>query len=49
MIEKRYEESGAYTYRSDYQGALLLDFVKKIPVHILAWRQSQPRYWHDKY
>lgn len=49
MIEKRYEESGAYTYRSDYQGALLLDFVEKIPAHTLAWRQSQPRYWHDKY
>ncbi len=49
MIEKRYEESGAYTYRSDYQGALLLDFVEKSSAHIIAWRQSQPRYWHDKY
>ena len=49
MIEKRFEESGARLYRSDYNGALLIDFTKKLPIQIQAWRQAQPRYWHDNY
>jgi competence protein ComEC len=49
LIEKRFEESGAGTYRSDYHGALLLDFTQKSSIEINAWRQNQPRYWHDKY
>jgi competence protein ComEC len=49
MIEKRYEESGANEYRSDYKGALTIDFTPKPPLQIKAWRQQQPRYWHDRY
>ncbi len=49
LIEKRLEENGAVTYRSDYQGAILIDFKKNNPIKITAWRQSQPRYWHDSY
>ena len=49
MIEKRYEESGALTYRSDYQGALTINFTQAKDLTIDALRQSQPRYWHDKY
>jgi competence protein ComEC len=49
LIEKRFEESGAMTYRSDYQGAILIDFRNNNPIKITAWRQSQPRYWHDSY
>ncbi len=49
LIEKRFEESGAFTYRSDYQGAVLIDFKKNNPIKMTAWRQSQPRYWHDSY
>ncbi len=49
MIEKRYEESGAWLYRSDYNGALLIDFTPKTNVQIQAWRQAHPRYWHDNY
>lgn len=49
FIEKRFEESGAFTYRSDYAGALTIDFSHKNYIGINALRQSQPRYWHDKY
>jgi competence protein ComEC len=49
LIEKRFEENGAFTYRSDYQGAILIDFKKNNPIKMTAWRQSQPRYWHDSY
>ncbi|MGB7816517.1 MAG: hypothetical protein WBL28_09235 [Methylotenera sp.] len=49
LIEKRYEDSLAAPYRSDYQGALLLDFTHKYGIKINAWRQGQPRYWQDAY
>ncbi len=49
LIEKRFVESGALTYRSDYQGALKIDFTRIHPIKIEAWRQSQSRYWHDKF
>ncbi len=49
IIEKRYEESGAWLYRSDYHGALLIDFTRKTPTKITSWRQAQPRYWQDNY
>ncbi len=49
VIEKRYEESGATKYRSDYNGALIIDFTRKSPLQIAAWRQVKPRYWHDQY
>ena len=48
-IEKRYEESGAVTYRSDYQGALTIDFTKASPIYIKSWRDLQHKYWHDQY
>ena len=49
MIEKRYEESGAIAYRSDYSGAVVIDFIKNQPPHLQAWRQLQPKYWHDHF
>jgi competence protein ComEC len=49
LIEKRFEESGADIYRSDYQGAVLIDFKKFNVIKIEAWRQTQPRYWHGNY
>jgi competence protein ComEC len=49
LIEKRFEESGANIYRSDYHGALLLDFTRSKPIKIETWRQNQPRYWQEKY
>ncbi len=49
LIAERYEKSGALLYRSDYHGALQIDFTHNNSIKIEAWRQSQPRYWHDKY
>jgi competence protein ComEC len=49
LIEKRYEESGAYLYRSDYQGALELSFNHLAPFRIDSWREKHPKYWQDKY
>ena len=49
LIEKRFDESGAQLLRSDYQGALLLNFSKNQAIKTIAWRQAQPKYWHDRY
>ena len=49
IIEKRYEDSGAWLYHSDYSGALLIDLTRKTNVQIRAWRQAQQLYWHDNY
>ena len=47
LIEHRYQESGALTWRSDMHGALVFDFVQKSALRAQAWRQQAPRYWHD--
>jgi competence protein ComEC len=49
LVIQRYEESKAVLYRSDYHGALEIEFRRNNPIKIEAWRQSQPRYWHDRY
>ena len=49
LIEKRYEESGASLYRTDYQGALELSFTHAAPLRIDSWREKHPKYWQDKY
>ena len=57
-VEKRYLNTNAAIYRSDYNGAVLLDFksspvkndlVKTHPIGINSLRQTQPRYWLDRY
>ena len=49
MIEQRYSDSGALIYRSDYQGAINIDFVNQQAFKIESLRQTKPRYWHDRY
>ena len=49
MIINSYAESGAVLYRSDYQGAVNIDFLKDKAIQIKAWRESEPRYWQEKY
>ncbi len=48
-IEARYSNTGALLYRSDFDGALLVDFVKGSSIQVRSWRKAYPKYWHDKY
>jgi competence protein ComEC len=49
LIVSRYAESKSTMYRSDYHGAILLDFMRKGPLQVKAWRLANVKYWHDKY
>ncbi len=47
LIVERYEASGAALYRSDYAGALLLNFNPSQGIQIERWRNTHRKYWHD--
>lgn len=36
-------------YRSNYHGAIKIDFLKDKPIQINAWRHAKPSYWQDEY
>ncbi|HOY70414.1 MAG TPA: DNA internalization-related competence protein ComEC/Rec2 [Methylotenera sp.] len=44
----RYQASNSVLYRTDKQGALILQFNDKNSIHIKPWRQTYQRYWHDQ-
>ncbi len=46
-IVERYEAINAQAYRSDRDGAVLLDYTKQKTISIKRWRAEQKRYWHD--
>jgi competence protein ComEC len=48
IIEKRFEESGAYTYRSDNAGAILINFHASQNIQAEQWRHTHRKYWQDK-
>ncbi|HWU82940.1 MAG TPA: DNA internalization-related competence protein ComEC/Rec2 [Methylophilaceae bacterium] len=45
-VAERYRTSGIHTYRSDRDGAILLDFAVD-GIHIAPWRAMHKRYWQD--
>jgi competence protein ComEC len=49
LIVARHKKLGATTYRSDFDGALLIDFMSGSPSYVKAWRKAHPKYWHDQY
>ena len=53
LIVERYEASNSLLYRSDYDGALIVDFntdVNHIPkINITSWRTKNRHYWQDDY
>lgn len=51
-IVKRYEHAQSKILRSDYHGAITLDFVadnSEGTVKVTSWRKQNRRYWHDIY
>lgn len=51
-IEERYVDAQSKILRSDYHGAITLDFVADNPdstVKATGWRRQSRRYWHDVY
>jgi competence protein ComEC len=46
-VLERYEQIGSQAYRSDQDGAVLLDFFSKNGITITRWRSQARRYWQD--
>ena len=48
----RYEQAGSRTLRSDYDGAVILNFVAGDKAGVItadSWRKQNKHYWHDFY
>lgn len=49
-VVARYQEAGSLTFRSDYHGALTLNFsAMEKKIHVTSWRQQNRRYWHHQF
>ncbi|MFA6179164.1 MAG: DNA internalization-related competence protein ComEC/Rec2 [Candidatus Methylopumilus sp.] len=46
-VVSRYMEIGSKPYRSDTDGAVLLDFAKDKGIQITRWRQQERHYWQE--
>jgi len=46
-VVSRYEDIGSKLYRSDTDGAVLLDFVGNTGIQITRWRQQERHYWQE--
>lgn len=44
----RYHAKNSQLYRTDYQGALVMNFVKN-NIALVSWRKQYRRYWQDAY
>ena len=47
-IVERYWRRGIKTYRSDEDGAVVLNFNAENNVSVQSWRKAYRRYWHDQ-
>lgn len=47
IVMSRYLLNHAATYRTDEDGAILLDFMQDKKIDVKRWRLKQPKYWHD--
>jgi len=45
QVVDRYEAINSRIYRSDQDGAVLLDFTEKQGIAVQRWRQNAKRYW----
>lgn len=46
-VVARYTQAGAQSYRSDRDGAVIMEFSQGKDMQITRWRGKQQRYWHD--
>lgn len=46
-IVERYVANGIKTYRSDLDGAVLVDICRAGDLGVIAWRHQARRYWYD--
>lgn len=44
-VVARYDALGTQTLRSDYDGAIMLDFTQGSRPHVIRWRAIEPHYW----
>ena len=53
LIVERYQSFGSIMYRSDYDGALVIDYVNNLSnknkIMLSSWRAQHPHYWQDTY
>ncbi|MCB5188418.1 DNA internalization-related competence protein ComEC/Rec2 [Methylobacillus caricis] len=47
-VVARYEALGAISYRSDWDGAVIMDFKQEQGIVMTRWREKVKRYWHDE-
>lgn len=48
-VIRRYEAMDTKMYRSDWDGAVILDFASESGIEITRWRQHARRYWHHDF
>lgn len=52
-VVERYQEAGSLWYRSDYDGAVTIDFATDVngkhEIQMQNWRNQNKRYWQDEY
>lgn len=48
-VVERYIRDGGHIYRSDQDGAVLLDFAESNAIAATRWRYNQMHYWQDSY
>lgn len=50
MAVTRYQALNSDTFRSDYHGAVEVNYVRNKPIiEALSWRSQYKRYWHDSF
>ena len=47
-VVERYAAMGANLYRSDHDGAIVLEFRQKDGISVTRWRRKAQRYWHNQ-
>ena len=49
VVFERYQATNTQLYRSDYNGAIELNFASGSKIQVLSWRNQYKRYWQDRF